>query len=72
MTTRPEQAKKRAKNPLVFSGNCFTVKNKLLYAQGSTIRISINAIPETKDISKDEVMEVVFNNASRLFGNLNL
>ena len=48
------------------------MKNKLLYAQGSTIRISINAIPETKDISKDEVMEVVFNNASRLFGNLNL
>jgi len=48
------------------------VKNKLLYAQGSTIGISINAVPETKDISKDEVMEVVFNNASCLFGNLNL
>jgi len=26
MTTRPEQAKKRAKNPLVFSGSCFTEK----------------------------------------------
>jgi TatD DNase family protein len=34
--------------------------------------ISINAIAEIKNISKDEVMEVVFNNASRLFGNLNL
>jgi len=33
--------------------------------------IFLNTIAEIKDISKDQVMEVVFNNASRLFGNLN-
>ena len=34
--------------------------------------IFLNTIAETKDIGKDEVMEVVFDNAGRLFGNLNL
>jgi len=34
--------------------------------------ISINAIAEIKNISKEEVMETVFDNTCRLFGNLNL
>jgi len=34
--------------------------------------ISLNAIAEIKNISKDAVMETVFDNTCRLFGNLNL
>ncbi|MFH1293306.1 MAG: TatD family hydrolase, partial [Pseudomonadota bacterium] len=34
--------------------------------------ISINAIAEIKNISKEEVMETVFDNTCRLFGDLNL
>ena len=28
MTTRPEQAKRKSKSPLIFSGSCFTERNK--------------------------------------------
>lgn len=34
--------------------------------------ISINAIAGIKNISKEEVMETVFDNTCRLFGDLNL
>ena len=34
--------------------------------------ISINAIAEIKNISREEVMETVFDNTCRLFGDINL
>jgi Tat protein secretion system quality control protein TatD with DNase activity len=34
--------------------------------------ISLNAIAEIKNVSKDEVMETVFDNTRRLFGDITL